>query len=439
MSTNAKKGTVANKRRKTDSASGSNQKKRKRQEKDQKENDPTKATTPPATLQAAANANEPSRNNVLSSVPDFVDDKPENKKRKRKQRAKKEKWTLPLEKIRVGFFAWHTPFVKGLKLNPRKCRIVEVSYDPYDYFPIRMEYLNSIISIRKETVRLVSGWTKPEYLEFEEKYKDLTIKKGLQCWHRPVYKGVVLPPQQCIVSDIDHDDPIKNISIKYTESEALVFGKMITFREGWINDRDLQFDCDIIAANQNFRIIEKLLEPDKNHEGKMCLKKQTSTVKEKPAQNQQNDGYTTPKKSLFRVGATAFHRAVIEGKETLPLEVIIMERDDEGTPRNCRIAYKDKEIEVGGQTHRLIGGWVSDTTLAPKATVWMHNSSVGIERKPREVRIVDINTEDSEVCIEYVHQDSPSEILGGWIPALDLTELDAEDAKKLRRKKATKK
>merc|ERR1719411_985336 len=84
----------------------------------------------------------------------------------------------------------------------------------------------------------------------------------------------------------------------------------------------------------------------------------------------------TPKKSnrqKFRVGAIAYHRAMIDGKATDPLEVQIIERDDEGTPRNCRIAYKQKEIEVGKQMHRLIGGWVSDTTLEAKedeSTVW---------------------------------------------------------------------
>lgn len=431
MNTSIKKPKLQNVRKKNDPINVINQKKRKRQDQNHITNDITTASTPPATT----NVREPlnlsnSANDVLVST----DEKPEKKKRRKKPRGKKGKLVLPLEKIRVGFYAWHTPFSKGLKLNPRKCRIVEISSDPSDYYPVRMEYLNESVSIKKETWRLVSGWTKAKYLEFDEKYKDLVIKEGLQCWHRPVYKGVVLPPQQCIISDIDHDDPVKNINIKYAESEALVFGKMITFREGWINDKDLQFDCDIIRANQSFRVLEKLMEPDKTREGQMCLKKQPVILEddEKSQETEHKAGFTTPKKSCFRVGSTAFHRATIEGKVTRPLEVIVMERDDDGTPRNCRIEYKEKEIVVGGQTHRLIGGWVSDSTLAPKSTVWMHYCRVGNERKPHQVRIVDIDTEDSEVCIEYVTKSKkPSEILGGWIPALELTEFEAAEAKKV--------
>jgi len=430
MNASSKNSKMPNGRKKNDPINVVNQKKRKRQDQGHITTEFTKASTPPA----IANVRETSNLSNMPTLADTADDKPEKKKKRKKTRGKKGRWVLPLEKIRVGFFAWHTPFAKGMKLNPRKCRIMEISWDPYDYYPVRMQYLNEGVSIKKETWRLVSGWTKAEYLEFDERYKDLVIKQGLQCWHRPVYKGVVLPPQQCIISDIDHDDPVKNINIKYAESEALVFGKMITFREGWINDKDLQFDCDIIRANQSFRVLEKLLEPDKTKEGKMCLKKQHGIVEAVSGGTHQTVGYTTPKKSSFRVGATAFHRATIEGKVTRPLEVVVMERDDDGTPRNCRIAYKEEEIVVGGQTHRLIGGWVSDSTLAPKATIWMHFCRVGNERKPQQVRIVDIDTADSEVCIEYVNNGkTPSEILGGWIPALELTEFDAEQAKKVLR------
>jgi len=419
----------SNKRRQLDTVVDSNQKKRKRVESDlgQHSNDPTKASTPPATLQASTNSHKPLHSSPVANQ----EIKPDKKKRKNKQRGKKGRCVLPLEKIRIGFYAWHCPVVRGSKHSPRKCRILEVTTDQQDYYPVRIEYLNEIITIKRESVRLVSGWTKPEYLEFEDKYKDFTITKGLQCWHLPVYKGVVLPPQQCVVSEIDNDDPVKNISITYTESEALVFGKMITFREGWINDRDLQFDCNKVTANQNFRVLEKLMELDRMEMTKMCLKAEATA----PAE----DSFSTPKKNQFHIGATAYHRAMIEGEETRPLEITVMERDDEGTPRNCRIAYKEHEIEVGGQTHRLIGGWVSDTTLTPRATVWMHCCMTGNERKPREVKIMDIDTRDSEVCIEYIHHKGKpqptNEILGGWIPALDLIEMDVKEARLLRRGK----
>jgi len=419
----------SNKRTKVETSGESSQKKRKREENnmDQHSYDPTKASTPPATLQTSTNSHKP----FDSPTATYQGTKPDKKKRKKKPKGKKGRWVLPLEKIRIGFYAWHCPVVKGLKLSHRKCRILEVSTDQEDYYPVRIEYLNEIITIKRESVRLINGWTKPEYLEFDDKYKDFTVVKGLQCWHRPVYKGVVLPPQQCIVSEIDNDDPVKNISITYTESEALVFGKMITFREGWINDRDLQFDCNQVAANQNFRVLEKLMEPDRLEMRKMCLKVEATV----PAE----DSLSTPKKNRFHVGATAYHRAMIEGKETRPLEITVMERDDEGTPRNCRIAYKEHEIEVGGQTHRLIGGWVSDTSLTPRATVWMHCCRTGNELKPREVKIVDIDTRDSEVCIEYVHHKGKTqptnEFLGGWIPALDLRELDVKEARMLQRGK----
>merc|ERR1719436_669540 len=82
--------------------------------------------------------------------------------------------------------------------------------------------------------------------------------------------------------------------------------------------------------------------------------------------NRQRSAPVTPSKApKFAVGDIAYHKAMIGKKETRPLQVEIVERDESGTPRNCKIQYKDKEIEVGNQMHRLIGGWVEDTTLIP--------------------------------------------------------------------------
>jgi len=409
----------SNKRKKMNAQGKPNKRKTKQSEEDKESHsyDPTKASTPPAILQALKPLNSAHNQEIKS-----------DKKRRKK---KKKRWVLPLDQIRIGFYAWHCPVVKGLKVAARKCYIIEVSTDQNDYYPIKFQYLNETIIVKGEPIHLISGWTKPKYLEFDDKYKEFTITKGLRCWHRPVYRGIVLPPQQCIVSDIDLNDPVKNISIKYTDSEASVFGKIITFREGWINDRDLQFDCNLITAKQNFQVLQKLMEPDRSEQGRMCLKVQ-STVTE-------SDGLSTPRKNSFHVGATAYHRAVIEGKETQPLEITVEERDDEGTPRNCRIAYKEEEIKVCGQTHRLIGGWVSDKTLTAKVTVWMHYASGGTERRAREVRIMDLDTRDCEVYIEYVHHNRDTqpvnEILGGWVPARELMEVDVKEARILRRAK----
>jgi len=233
---------------------------------------------------------------------------------------------LPLHKIRHGMPGWHITAAPGGGTVPRKCQVVDIETadDESGYWPVKIRYID-----RKDKQQ---GWVNPKHLRFERKYNDLKFDKNLECWHRPTYKGIVLPPQRVVVKEFDENDPQKNVLISYVDSDALIFGRQITFREGWINDRDLWLGT---GPAEDDELIETLL-------NEVEMEEQDRT---------------------FPVGCSCFHVAEIDGEKTKPLEVTVVERDDSGGAQNCRIQYKEKDYVVGSVRHRLIGGWVADSSL----------------------------------------------------------------------------
>jgi len=143
----------------------------------------------------------------------------------------------------------------------------------------------------------------------------------------------------------------------------------------------------------------------------------------------------------FPVGCSAFHVTTIAGKNTGPLAVTVVERDDSGTPRNCRIRYKDGLYQAENkERHKLIGGWISDTQLIkadPPASkckrhvldsIWMHSPVVkGKRLGPLKCRVVEVTPEDIEhdIRIEYIPNvieigDGKVFLIANWIHSSEL-------------------
>jgi len=328
---------------------------------------------------------------------------------------------LPLHKIRHGMPGWHMTNTAGGGMAPRKCQVIDIDIedDASGYWPVKIRYID-----RKADNQ--QGWVNPKHLRFERKYSDLKIDKHLECWHRPTYKGIVLPPQRVVIKEFDPNDPQKNVLISYVDSDAKIFGRQITFREGWINDRDLWLGT---GPEEEDALIETLLnEVDSKEEAER----------------------------KFLVGCSCFHIAEIDGEKTKPLEVTVVERDElEHSAQNCRIQYKDNDYVVGSTRHRLIGGWVSDSSLLTKRQVkegklegaatlqnprhvinstWKCVPTVsGEPLEPRKCRVVEKGCDmELDIRIEflpregekYAQIDNNRFLIGGWTSSKELRPCD---------------
>merc|ERR1712176_474709 len=132
---------------------------------------------------------------------------------------------------------------------------------------------------------------------------------------------------------------------------------------------------------------------------------------------------------------------------------MVVDRDDSGTPRNCKIRYMDEEYVRGNSRVRLLGGWVPDMKLTPMTptklqskasdpasakklypkivpgkhvrytvgTIWLHvPPEIGVRQT---CRICEVHPNDLEhsVRIEYIRDNESSPfIVGRWVNVASL-------------------